>query len=68
MLDDFLTLDYRKVAKNITGFISNQVKLRKKNGIVVGLSGGIDSSVCLILACRTLTSHSIIGLSMPENM
>ncbi|MDW0135693.1 MAG: NAD+ synthase [Nitrososphaeraceae archaeon] len=66
MSDDFLTLDYRKVAKNITRFISNQVKLRKKNGIVVGLSGGIDSSVCLILACRALTSHSIIGLSMPE--
>jgi NAD+ synthase len=63
---DFLSLDYGKVAKTITGFISSQVKLRKKNGIVVGLSGGIDSSVCVILACRALPSHSIIGLSMPE--
>lgn len=66
MSDDFLTLDYGKVAKNITGFISSQVKLRKKNGIVIGLSGGIDSSVCVILACRALTSQSIIGLGMPE--
>ena len=66
MSDDFLTLDYGKVAKNITGFISSQVKLRKKDGIVIGLSGGIDSSVCVILACRALTSQSIIGLSMPE--
>lgn len=66
MSDDFLTLDYGKVAKNITRFISSQVKLRKKDGIVIGLSGGIDSSVCVILACRALTSHSIIGLSMPE--
>ena len=66
MSDDFLTLDYGKVAKNITRFISSQVKLRKKNGIVIGLSGGIDSSVCLILAYRALRSHSIIGLSMPE--
>lgn len=66
MSDDFLTLDYRKVAKKITRFISSQVKSRKKNGIVIGLSGGIDSSVCVILACRALTSHSIIGLSMPE--
>jgi NAD+ synthase len=64
--DDFLTLDYGKVAKKITRFISSQVKSRKKNGIVIGLSGGIDSSVCVILACRALTSHSIIGLSMPE--
>lgn len=66
MSDDFLTLDYGKVAKKITRFISSQVKSRKKNGIVIGLSGGIDSSVCVILACRALTSQSIIGLSMPE--
>lgn len=66
MSDDFLTLDYGKVAKNISGFISSQVKLRKKNGIVIGLSGGIDSSVCVILACRALTSQNIIGLGMPE--
>lgn len=66
MSDDFLTLDYGKVAKKITRFISSQVKSRKKSGIVIGLSGGIDSSVCVILACRALASHSIIGLSMPE--
>jgi NAD+ synthase len=66
MSDDFLTLDYGKVAKKITRFISSQVKSRKKNGIVIGLSGGIDSSVCVILACRALASHSVIGLSMPE--
>lgn len=66
MSDDFLNLDYGKVAKKIKRFISSQVKSRKKNGIVIGLSGGIDSSVCVILACRALASHSIIGLSMPE--
>ena len=66
MSDDFLTLDYGKVAKKITNFISSQVKSRKKNGIVIGLSGGIDSSVCVILAYRALGSKGIIGLSMPE--
>lgn len=66
MSDHFLNLDYVKVIKIITRFISSQVKLRKKNGIVVGLSGGIDSSVCVILACRALSNHNIIGLSMPE--
>lgn len=40
MSDDVLSLDYGKVAKNITRFISNQVKSRKKDGIVIGLSGG----------------------------
>ena len=66
MSDDFLSLDYGKVAKSIAGFISSQVKLRKKTGVVVGLSGGIDSSVCVMLSCRALPSHNIIGLSMPE--
>lgn len=66
MPDDFLILDYGKVAKNITAFISSQVKLRKKYGIVIGLSGGIDSSVCVILACRALRNQRIMGLSMPE--
>ena len=66
MSDDFLNLDYEKVAKKITRFISSQVKSRRKNGIVIGLSGGIDSSVCVILACRALPRHSIIALSMPE--
>jgi NAD+ synthase len=66
MSDDFLSLDYGKVAETITRFISRQVTLRKKKGIVVGLSGGIDSSVCVILACRALPRYSIIGLSLPE--
>lgn len=66
MTDDFLTLDYGKVAKKIARFILSQVNLRRKNGIVIGLSGGIDSSVCAILAYRALTSYNIIGLSMPE--
>jgi NAD+ synthase len=66
MSDGFLTLDYGNVTEKITSFISGQVKSRKKNGVVIGLSGGIDSSVCTILACRALGNKRIIGLSMPE--
>jgi len=66
MSKDFLTLDYRKISRNIATFISKEVKLRKKNGVVIGLSGGIDSSVCLLLAHRALQNHLIIGMSMPE--
>jgi NAD+ synthase len=66
MSDGFLTLDYGNVIEKITSFISGQVKSRKKSGVVIGLSGGIDSSVCVILACRALGNKGIIGLSMPE--
>ncbi len=64
--DDFLNLDYRKVIKKITKFISNEVKSRKKSGVVIGLSGGLDSSVCVVLASRALQPNKIIGLIMPE--
>jgi len=64
--DDFLALDYVKVIKKITAFISNEVKSRKKSGVVIVLSGGLDSSVCLVLASRTLQANKISGLIMPE--
>jgi hypothetical protein len=32
MSDDFLNLDYAKIIKKITAFISDQVRSRKKNG------------------------------------
>jgi NAD+ synthase len=64
--DDFLNLDYRKVIKKLTAFISNEVKSRKKSGVVIGLSGGLDSSVCVVLASRVLQRKKIIGLIMPE--
>jgi NAD+ synthase len=66
MSQDFLSLNYEKIVHQITKFISQQVKSRKKNGVVIGLSGGLDSSVCLVLACRALGKNRIFGLIMPE--
>ena len=66
MSHDFLSLNYEKVVHQITKFISEQVKSRKKNGVVIGLSGGLDSSVCLVTAYKALESNRIFGLIMPE--
>lgn len=66
MYQDFLSLNYKKVSHKITRFISEQVELRKKNGIVLGLSGGLDSSVCLVLATKAIKKDSIMALIMPE--
>jgi NAD+ synthase len=38
----------------------------KRSGAVVGISGGIDSSVCLALAVRAFGSEKVIGIIMPE--
>ena len=37
-----------------------------KRGVVVGLSGGVDSSVCAALAVRALGAGKVLGLLMPE--
>lgn len=42
--------------------------LRKlyRNGAVVGISGGIDSSVCLALAVKAFGNEKVAGLILPE--
>lgn len=37
-----------------------------RRGVVVGLSGGVDSSVCAALAVHALGAHRVYGLLMPE--
>lgn len=34
--------------------------------VVLGLSGGIDSAVCLAIACQTLGAHNVHALLMPS--
>jgi len=38
----------------------------KRTGAVVGISGGIDSSVCLALAAKAFGPEKVLGLMMPE--
>lgn len=38
----------------------------KRKGAVIGISGGIDSSVTLALAVRALGSEKVIGIMLPE--
>jgi len=37
-----------------------------KRGAVIGVSGGIDSSVCLALAVRAFTPDKVLSLALPE--
>jgi NAD+ synthase len=38
----------------------------KRNGAVVGISGGIDSSVCLGLAAKAFGPDKVLGIMLPE--
>ncbi len=52
-----------EICRKLRGNIKNQLRRR---GAVVGISGGIDSSVVLALACRALGKENVIGILMPE--
>jgi NAD+ synthase len=41
-------------------------ELRKQGG-VIGISGGIDSSVCLALSARAFGPEKVLGVTMPES-
>ena len=45
----------------------NVTKKLKKRGAVVGISGGIDSSVVLALCAKTFGPDRVLGVMMPEN-
>jgi NAD+ synthase len=62
-----LDIDTRQEADRIAAALREQVvrRLRRK-GLVVGLSGGIDSSVCAGLCVRALGSDRVFGIMMPE--
>jgi NAD+ synthase len=38
----------------------------RRRGVVVGMSGGVDSSVCAALAVRALGPERVLGVFMPE--
>ena len=48
----------------LTKFIEDTVNNAKKDGIVLGVSGGVDSALCLALAVRALGKERVHGLSL----
>jgi NAD+ synthase len=62
-----LDIDARATADAVAGSIRQQVlETLRRRGMVVGLSGGIDSSVVAALAVRALGKERVLGLFMPE--
>ena len=62
-----LHIDPAAVAGEIARAMAAQVSgTLRRRGVVVALSGGVDSSVCAGLAARALGPARVLGLAMPE--
>lgn len=63
---ELLTLDLELVHRTLVGFIQDEVVERRGfDGVVVGVSGGVDSSVSLFLAVEALGPEKVLGIRMP---
>lgn len=52
-----------RIAKGMVEVVGRKLNRR---GVVIALSGGVDSSVCAALAVRAFGSRKIFGLMLPE--
>ena len=62
-----LDIDAEAEAERICGFIYEHVISRfKRKGVVVGLSGGVDSALLACLCVRALGAERVLGVLLPE--
>lgn len=65
---DILTIkNVEKEIDRISSKLREDIQgILKRNGAVIGISGGIDSSVTLALAVRALGPDKVLGIMLPE--
>jgi NAD+ synthase len=63
---DILNLDCEIETERLCSFIRDQLKAMKREGIVIGLSGGIDSALAMALCVKAIGPEKVFGLILPE--
>ena len=67
-IPDFIKIkNLEKSVTSICDFIKNEISNKfQKSGAVIGLSGGIDSTVTAALCVKAIGHEKVLGLIMPE--
>jgi NAD+ synthase len=63
---DALRINPSAVQKSICNFIKAQIQSSGTEGVVIGMSGGIDSSLVAALCSNALGQEGVLGLLMPS--
>lgn len=66
-MNEIPKLDLEKTRKDIAEFVQNKVSEANADGLVVGLSGGIDSTLAAYLACEAVGKENVFGIVMPSS-
>lgn len=66
ILEEIKNQDYTSITKKIEDFLKTQLEKSNSDGIIFGLSGGIDSSVITYLCSRVLKEKTL-ALVMPDS-
>ncbi len=61
-----LSIDAVHVAERIRAFIYDQAARLRRDGAILGVSGGIDSAVVAALAAQALGPKNVLALLLPE--
>jgi NAD+ synthase len=60
------SMNFESISQEIMDFIKKETESRKSNGVVLGISGGIDSTVLAFLATRAIGPENVKGLILPD--
>jgi NAD+ synthase len=65
IIDEIKNQDYASITETIEKFISEQIEKNHVKGIILGLSGGIDSAV-LAYICKRKQKEKTLAIIMPD--
>ena len=65
IINEIKNQDYTKITETIESFLTDQIEKNQAKGIILGLSGGIDSAVTAYICKRRLRDRTL-ALIMPD--
>jgi len=68
METDMLKIDEAKIAQRLETFVKERLNHSRLDGYILGLSGGIDSSLSATIAVKAIGSDKVHGIIMPYSL